>query len=74
MTTRIYKVVGPSGTKLVEAGTQAGAINHVVRADYKATVASAKDVAYSGMKVEKAGDEALDTSQVAGMQTERKAA
>ncbi len=58
MQTRIYVVIETDGTKrMVEATSQNQAISHCVQGRYKATVASAKDVAQltaEGITVEKA--------------------
>lgn len=54
----IYLVKAPSGDKLVDAGTKAGAINHVVHGTVTAEVLNPSELVEliqdKGMKVEKA--------------------
>ncbi len=56
---RIYKVVGADKPRLVQANNQAQAIGHVVRNQFKATVATQADLVdlLPGTKVEKASSE-----------------
>lgn len=57
----IYLVKAPSGDKLVDAGTKAGAINHVVHSTVTAEAVTASELVGlmqdNGMKVEKAKQE-----------------
>ena len=59
MTARIYKVVGGDKPRLVSATSQAQAIVHVVRNQFKATVATQADLVdlLPATKVEKASEE-----------------
>ncbi len=54
----IYLVKAPSGDKLVDAGTKAGAINHVVHGTITAEAVTASELVAlmqdKGMNVEKA--------------------
>lgn len=58
--TRIYEVITPNSTRLVEAATRAGAISHVARNEIRANVATQNklvELLTFGIPVETAGAE-----------------
>jgi len=64
VSTRIYKVTNKAGiTQGIRAATQAQAIRHAARGEYKAAVASQDDIVSmmsAGVKIEEAGKEQDD--------------
>lgn len=64
---RIYCVEGPATTHLVEASSQAQAVNHVVRSLFTAVVANQRtlvELLGKGVKVETTGEEVMTDDPV----------